>query len=120
LPKALPAQVVAPQEPSVETFLAGAGTGAGDVEPPPEQVPNAELQPVPQWSVELPHQPYCEQQLPNVEPAHVALPDPHEPSVETGVPVVGGGVVEPPPPPLEVRYQFASGSPMHSPMVTPR
>jgi hypothetical protein len=50
----------------------------------PEQVPKAELQPVEQWSVVLPHQPYWEQQLPKDEPAQVnpEVP-PHEPSVET-------------------------------------
>lgn len=84
---------------------------------------------------------YCEQQLPKVEPEQVLPPwTPQVPSVETEPPgVVGGsnfrrkqlvnmvlgqivkcyslGVVPVSP---EVRYQLLSGSPMHSPMVTPR
>lgn len=42
-----------------------------DVVEPPAHVPNAELQPVPQWAVEDPHHPYFEQQLPNEEPWQV-------------------------------------------------
>jgi hypothetical protein len=93
------------QVPSVDAFLAVAAaevaaglveetaaglteeTAAGLTEvaaPVPEQVPKAALQPVEQKSVVEPHQPYWEQQLPNVEPLHVK-PEapPHEPSVET-------------------------------------
>lgn len=49
-----------------------------------EQVPYDLLQPVPQCPVVEPHHPYCEQQLPNVEPWQVrpAVPA-HVPSVET-------------------------------------
>lgn len=35
------------------------------------QVPALDWQPVPQYVDSLPHQPYCEQHEPNVEPAHV-------------------------------------------------
>lgn len=109
------------------------------------QVPKRLLQPVPQWSTyftvsqtlppvrghncltDVPHHPYCEQQFPKVEPEQIwFLPwGPQLPSVETvpvGVdvgPVVArvdeGGVV----PGVESRYQLATGSFMHSPMVTP-
>jgi hypothetical protein len=94
-PKEDPAHVkpeVPAQDPSVEAFLVGAAAALVVVvaaalvadAPVPEHVPNAELQPVEQWSVVLPHQPYWEQQLPKVEPAQVK-PEapPHEPSVET-------------------------------------
>jgi len=80
------------QDPSVDAFLVGAAAALVVVvaaclvadAPVPVQVPKAELQPVEQWSVVLPHQPYWEQQLPKDEPAQVKpeVP-PHEPSVET-------------------------------------
>lgn len=55
------------------------------------QVPKAALQPVPQWSVVDPHQPACEQQLPNAEPLHPRpLAAPHVPSVDTPVGVAEG------------------------------
>jgi hypothetical protein len=46
------------------------------------QVPNATWQPVPQYVVPVPHQPYCEQHVPNVEPLQVT-PVPQLPSVDT-------------------------------------
>lgn len=110
------AQVAPPWEP----HLPSVDTGLDGVLPPPLQVPNDELQPVPQWSVEDPHQPYCEQQLPKGELAQVLPPEPpQDPSVETLLPGLGEGLgLEPLS--VEERYQLASGSPMHSPMVTPR
>jgi hypothetical protein len=57
------------------------------------QVPKALLQPVPQWSVVLPHQPYAEQQLPKVLPEHVKPWAPeHVPSVDFLVLPAGVGV----------------------------
>tara|TARA_R110002003_G_scaffold44_11_gene3341 strand:- start:46414 stop:46779 length:366 start_codon:yes stop_codon:yes gene_type:complete len=75
--------------PSVEAFLVETGAAEDDTlveeaalgvleaafeeetAPEPEQVPKAELQVEPQWSVVEPHQPYCEQQLPKEEPVQV-------------------------------------------------
>lgn len=85
----VPAQV-----PSVETFLVvvvAVGVAALVVVAPDEepQVPNADWQLVPQWSVVLPHQPYWEQQLPKVEPWQVnPLVPAQVPSVETFLVVV--------------------------------
>ena len=94
-PKEDPAHVkpeVPAQDPSVDAFLVGAAAALVVVvaaalvadAPVPEHVPKAELQPVEQWSVVLPHQPYWEQQLPKVEPAQVRpVVPPQVPSVET-------------------------------------
>jgi hypothetical protein len=46
---------------------------------PPVHVPPRGLQPVPQYADVLPHQPYCEQQFPNVEPTQVIVA-PQDPS----------------------------------------
>lgn len=66
-PKALPAQVWPswsfPQPPSIETLLVLADGAL--------QLPNSSWQPAPQNTSLLPHQPYAEQQLPNVLPWHV-------------------------------------------------
>ena len=37
-------------------------------------VPKRALQPVPQWSVDVPHQPYWLQQSPHFDPRHVCPP----------------------------------------------
>jgi hypothetical protein len=92
---------VPPHVASGDTFRVGVEEGGGatrvdegrtvtedvlDVVPLPVQVPNAELQLAPQWSLELPHHPYCEQQLPNEEPWQVKPFDPPQlPSVETAL-----------------------------------
>lgn len=58
------------------------------------QVPKLLLQPVPQWPLVVPHQPYCEQQVPKDEPAHVKPEVPAQvPSVET-LTVEVGALVE--------------------------
>jgi hypothetical protein len=52
----------------------------------PVHVPNAELQLAPQWSFELPHHPYCEQQSPYKEPLQVKpFVPPQLPSVDTAL-----------------------------------
>lgn len=57
------------------------------------QVPYLVWQPVPQCPVVEPHHPYCEQQLPNVEPLHVVpAVEPQVPSVDTFVPEAAGAV----------------------------
>jgi hypothetical protein len=60
----------------------GVGVGVGDDEDEdeiiPPQLPKPGLQPVPQWSDELPHQYHSEQQFPNPEPAQVVTL-PHRP-----------------------------------------
>ena len=81
--------MVPAQLPSVDTFLVGAEGGAEEERVVDEgrivddgwadevvgllfvQLPKAVLQPVPQWAVVEPHQPYCEQQLPNGLLKHV-------------------------------------------------
>lgn len=103
----------------------GVGTELGLALVP--QLPKRGLHPVPQWSVVVPHHPYWLQQFPKVEPMQIwLLPwGPQEPSVETvpvGVEVGPAGVVvveDPGVAGVESRYQLASGSFMHSPMVTP-
>jgi hypothetical protein len=70
--------LLAPHSPSVETF------------PPVQPVPKPDWHPAPQWSVEFPHQPLAEQQLPNDAPVQILpLAAPHWPSV---VMVLGGHV----------------------------
>lgn len=89
-----------PHVASGDTFLVGVEEGAGatfveegltvtevafDVVVP-VHVPNAELQLAPQWSTELPHHPYCEQQFPNEEPLQVKpFVPPQLPSVDTAL-----------------------------------
>jgi len=75
------------------------------------QVPPTSWQPVPQYTSVEPQYPYWLQQFPKVDPRQVILAE-HDPSVLTT-----GGVVPPLPPDPE-RYQFATGSPRHSPTVT--
>lgn len=90
-----------PQLASGDTFLVGVDAGgvatrvdegrtvtevAFDVVVLPVHVPNAELQLAPQWSLELPHHPYCEQQSPYEEPLQVKpVVPPQLPSVETAL-----------------------------------
>jgi len=86
---------VPPQVASVDTFLLGVEDGAEEERVDDGgvnevvgllfvQVPNAGLQPVPQCAGDEPHQPYCEQQVPDGLPIHVypAVP-PHVPSGDT-------------------------------------
>jgi hypothetical protein len=96
------------QVPSVEVFLVLVGVAEGaaalvvvvvaaglaeETAGLPAQVPKAALQLVPQWSVVEPQYPYCEQQLPKVDPVQVwpAVPA-HIPSVETLPPAGAEGV----------------------------
>ncbi|OBT53773.1 hypothetical protein VE04_05124 [Pseudogymnoascus sp. 24MN13] len=55
-----------------------------------EQVPKSVWQPVPQYAVACPQQPLAQEQLPNIDPAHVAPPgvlaELQVPSVDTGGP----------------------------------
>lgn len=132
-----------PQDPSVlvgpvgllggaADVLLGAGTALEADEELPH-VPKSGLQPVPQWSVVEPQYPYWEQQLPSSKPMQVyPVEPPQEPSGEEAVGVAVGAEVEEEDlvaegmadvddtmVPAESRYQFASGSPKHSPTVTP-
>jgi hypothetical protein len=77
-----------------------------------EHVPKEGWQPVPQYVEVEPQYPYWEQQFPNVEPWQVIVLE-QVPSVLTVRDVV---VVVPTV--LAFRYQFAAGSPRHSPTVT--
>jgi len=79
------AEVVTTEEARVEDEEAMVEEAPAEEEPEPGQVPKADWQPVPQWPSVDPHQPYCEQQFPKVEPWHVAPPLelPQVPSVET-------------------------------------
>lgn len=74
------------------------------------QVPPTGWHPVPQYASVEPQYPYWLQQFPNVDPRQVILAE-HDPSVL----IIG---VVPPLPPDPERYQFATGSPRHSPTVT--
>ena len=90
-----------PHVASGDTFFVGVETGGGatvvdegrtvtevafDVVVLPVHVPNAELQLAPQWSLELPHHPYCEQQSPYEEPLQVKpFVPPQLPSVDTAL-----------------------------------
>lgn len=100
---------VPPQEPSVEGLpwteaeaagaleaAVGDATAALDDHLSEEpHTPKTFWQPVPQWSVVVPHQPAWEQQLPNSDPPHVkpVLP-PQFPFVETAVGVTLGAADE--------------------------
>jgi len=105
------------------------GTTTEEDPAPVPQVPKRGWQPVPQWTEVLSHQPALEQQFPKVDPWHVAPPfvAPQVPSVDTRVAVEEGAaeVVVPVPavevvtvPGVELRYQLATGSLRHSPIVT--
>lgn len=69
--------------------------------PGTSQLPKPAWHPAPQWSAVLPHQPWAEQHVPNLEPVQV-MPLPHVPSGLTVPPVAGGGVGEAPLPLLVV------------------
>lgn len=154
LPNVEPRQVdppLVPQVASVLTFLVAVDDGAVEVrvevdevtgreveelagwdeEDELPQVPKPVWQPVPQYSVVLPHQPAELQQLPNVEPRQVAPPFvPQVASVLTFFEAVDEGAVEVVVEermvleldgdvlPDELRYQLVLGSPRHSPTVT--
>jgi hypothetical protein len=141
---------VPPQVPSFETTPVGVETGPVEVAtvgvaateedaavmmlelPSPAQLPKGVWHPTLQWSTVFPHHPYCEQHWPSGNPIQVKpeVP-PQDPSWETAVGEVIGavavvevGIAEDRADevrlPEELLYQLASGSPMHSPMVTAR
>lgn len=70
---------------TVEETATDEETAEEDTVPSVVHFPKRGLQPVPQCTVEAPHQPYSEQQSPNADPRQMlpVLP-PHVPSVETG------------------------------------
>jgi hypothetical protein len=100
------------------------------------QVPNTLWHPAPQWSVVDPQNPYWEQQEPSEKPMQdKPTAGPQVPSCEAPAGVAVGVMEEVPlvvsvaDPvaddevtirPEDERYQFALGSPRHSPTVTPR
>jgi hypothetical protein len=135
-----PLQVFAapmPQVPSVEVVKKMVGRGAAEVvlaitggttDGWGPHFPKRGLHPVPQYASVRPHQPEGEQHSPRPSGPTKPMQDwtevlPHMPSIDVGPVGVGTGMEDEGvglglTPGVESRYQFSTGSFMHSPTVT--